>query len=172
MQVCHSLPLGWLLHRQVQVLGCIQVSCLPSLLHRTGKVPDISTLVLFLFSFLIFLILKPYKDFFASLIAIDLFCQKWESKRRFTKSRSSTVPSIQHFCKAWRVLLFAIEICLPATRGTTHLPQKPTRFRSWQRIRQPDQQQLQSYRHQTAHIKQKLYQFLQWYLTASVSLKR
>lgn len=100
--------------------------------------------------FLIFFII--FKAFFAPVIAIDLLLQKWESKRRFTKSRSSTVPSPRHSCMEWRLLLFAIEICLPATRGTTHLPQKPTRFRSWQRIRQPDQQQPQSSQHQTAHI--------------------
>lgn len=94
---------------------------------------------------------SSWRHFFATVIVIDLLFQKWESKRRFTKSRSSTVPSLWHSCMEWRLLLFAIEICLPATRGTTHLPQKPTHFRSWQRIRQPDQQQLQSSQNQTAH---------------------
>lgn len=150
--MCRSLPLGWLLHRQVQVLGCTQVSFLPLLLHSTEKHPDISTLAFFILSFLIVLILKTYKDFFVPVTAIGHFFQKCKSKRRFTKSRSSTVPSTRHFCTEWRLLLSAIETCLPATRGTTYLPQKPTRFRSWQRIRQSDQEQLQSYQHQTAHL--------------------
>lgn len=62
VQVCHSPPLGWLLHRQVQVLRYIWISCLPPLLHRTGRFPDISVCFSTLHSilicfFLIFLIL-------------------------------------------------------------------------------------------------------------------
>lgn len=69
-----------------------------------------------------------YKDFFAPIIAVDLFFQKRKSKGRFIKSRSSSVPSTRKFYKKWRLLLFCNWNASPSNKRDNSPPSEAHTF--------------------------------------------